>query len=108
MRHPTTKKQQHWANILEQAEQSGESLADFARTNNLKAQTLYQWRSKLKQSASNESKLNAQHFTRVVAPTSLPTCAVVSIELKGVSLRFEHLPEAHWVSALIDLQSHES
>lgn len=42
MRQPITEKQRHWAAILNDAELSGETLADFARANGLTAQSLYQ------------------------------------------------------------------
>ena len=45
---PTTDKQRHWAKILEEAESSEMTLADYARANNLDVQSLYQWRSSLK------------------------------------------------------------
>ena len=45
---PRTDKQRHWAKILEEAESSEMSLAEYARANNLGVQTLYQWRSTLK------------------------------------------------------------
>ena len=44
MMKPTTDKQRHWARILEEAESSEMTLADYARANNLDVQTLYRKR----------------------------------------------------------------
>lgn len=103
MRHPTTKKQQYWAKVVEQAEQSGESLADYARANNLAPQALYRWRCKLKSPTTIEIQSTPPHFAQVV--TSPPVNTAMSIEINGVRLRFDDLPQVQWISELIDSQS---
>ena len=45
MREPTTDEQCYWADLLKTAEDSGMSLAEFAKTKDIPAQKLYQWRS---------------------------------------------------------------
>lgn len=105
MRQPTTEKQKHWAAILERAEQSGETLADFARSNNLAAQTLYQWRSVLKEKEPSTTQAGIQAFRKVVTPATL---SAVSIDLDHVRLNFNQLPDVHWLSELIRSQSNES
>jgi len=59
-----TPSQQYWSNKLLEAEQSGISLADFARQQDLPAQKLYQWRSTLK--SKTQKVVEKTQFTRVV------------------------------------------
>jgi len=102
MREPRTDKQRYWAQILEQADSSGETLADYARANNLSIQTLYQWRSTLKKQSPSKGLTPPIHFSKVVTADSNAT---LSVELNGVRLRFDRLPEVHWLGALIRSQS---
>lgn len=102
---PKTDKQRHWAKILEEAESSGMSLADYARANNIEAQTLYQWRSALKQRESPPQPGPAQFSQVLITPN---IAGVLSIEVNSTRLRFDRLPDVEWLSALIRLQSDNS
>ena len=101
---PTTDKQRHWAKILEEAESSEMSLADYARANNLDVQTLYQWRSTLKMAQKPVQPLPVQ-FSQVVTTHSACT---LSVELNSTRLRFDQLPDVQWLSALTHSQSNSS
>ena len=48
MNTPLTDKQQYWSDKLQLAGQSGYTLAEYARLNDIPAQKLYQWRSTVK------------------------------------------------------------
>jgi len=101
---PRTDKQRHWAKILEEAESSEMSLADYARTNNLGVQALYQWRSTLKMQQPSVQKRSV-HFSQVV---TTPNSCALSLELSSARLRFDQLPDVQWLSALIRSQSNDS
>ena len=90
MNEPKTEMQRQWAEILEEAEASGMSLADYARPHNFAAQTLYQWRSTLQASTASTSAVAKPPFTKVVTP-SLPSG--LTVELNGARLRFDRLPD---------------
>jgi len=98
---PRTDKQRHWAKILEEAESSEMSLADYARANNLGVQALYQWRSTLKVQ-HQPTQQGSMHFSQVVAT---PSACTLSVELNSAQLRFDRLPDVQWLSALIHSQS---
>ena len=98
---PRTDKQRHWAKILEEAESSEMSLAEYARANNLGVQTLYQWRSTLKVQ-HQPTQQGSMHFSQVVTPSA----CTLSVELNSAQLRFDRLPDVQWLSALIHSQSH--
>jgi len=93
-----TEKQQFWFEHLEAADHSGLSIADYAKANSLKAQTLYQWRSTLK---SRSVTVSAEaRFTRVVSSTPLPGHRL-TVKLFDAQLQFDALPDPMWLSALL-------
>ena len=99
---PKTEMQRQWAEVLEEAEASGMSLADYARANNFAAQTLYQWRSVLKEREKPPEQVAAP-FSKVITTPRID-CAL-SIEISSTRLRFDRLPDVEWLSALIRSQS---
>lgn len=95
MQQPLTQKQQYWFDQLEQAAQSGLSLAEYARTNNISAQRLYQWRSTLKNHVATTEIAQESHFARVV--TTVPG-SCLSVQLADAQLRFSSLPDSAWLA----------
>ena len=93
-----TEKQTFWAAILQEAESSDLSLAEYARTNNIRVQTMYQWRSTLKGNAKPTDTVTPHQFTQaiVAAPNSL------SVEISNARLRFNGLPDPLWLSAFLN------
>lgn len=93
-----TKKQQFWLAHLEAADHSGLSLAEYAKANNLNAQTLYQWRYAFKSrpvTVSTEAR-----FTRIVSSTPLPSNRL-TVQLFEAQLQFDGLPDPTWLSTLL-------
>lgn len=93
-----TPKQQYWSNKLKEAEQAGQSLADYARIQNLPAQKLYQWRSTLKNITTSVTQ--ETQFTRVVTTTA-PVSSELIVQISGAQLRFASLPDPKWLSRLL-------
>ena len=87
MRELTTEKQRYRAEILETAEESGLSLAELAKTKDIPAQKLYQWRSTLQDQPAPKKPSALTKFAQVVVP---PVSGAMTIELNGAttSLRF--------------------
>lgn len=98
-----TKKQQYWSEQLKLAEQSGVSLAEFARSQNIDPQTLYQWRNTLKQ-RSSYSVSTESHFARVI--TTATTHSPLIVRFNGSELQFSTLPEPTWLATVIAVQNH--
>ena len=101
MREPTTEKQRYWAELLKCAESSGMSLAEFAKTKDIPAQKLYQWRSTLRDQPVAKKPAVPTKFAQVVVP---PFSGAMTIELSGARLRFERLPDVQWLSHLLRSQ----
>ena len=101
MREPTTEKQRYWAELLKTAEDSGMSLAEFAKTKDIPAQKLYQWRSTLRGQPVSKKPAVPTKFAQVVVP---PLSSAMTIELSGARLRFERLPDVQWLSHLLRSQ----
>ena len=101
MREPTTEKQRYWAEILETAEESGLSLTEFAKTKDIPAQKLYQWRSTLRDQPAPKKPSAPTKFAQVVVP---PLCGAMTIELNGARLGFERLPDVQWFNHLLRSQ----
>ena len=101
MREPTTEKQRYWAELLKTAEESGMSLAEFAKTKDIPAQKLYQWRSTLRDRPVSKVPTAPTKFARVVVP---PLSGAMTVELSGARLRFERLPDVQWLSHLLRCQ----
>jgi len=101
-----TDKRQYWSDQLQRAEQSGLSLVEYARLNNLNPAHLYQWRSTLKkQSNSQVTKSDDQHHFAQVVSTVAPSVAL-SLQLGHANLTFGSLPEPAWIVALLE-QAHK-
>ena len=100
MSHQLTSKQQYWSEQLQRAEESGISLADYARANNIEPQKLYQWRSTLRKQTTT-SVTTETHFAQVT-PTSI---GFLTVHTATAQLSFNALPDAEWLARLIHLAS---
>lgn len=96
-----TPSQKFWSDKLQQAEQSGLSLADFARQENIPAQKLYQWRSTLR--SKTTSVTQETRFTRVVT-SAVVGGADLTVVLPGAKLQFHRLPDVRWLSDLLSCE----
>ena len=92
-----TPSQKFWTEKLKQAEQSGLSLVDFARQENIPAQKLYQWRSTLR--SKTTSVTQETRFTRVVT-SAVVGGADLTVVLPSAKLQFQSLPDVRWLSEL--------
>ena len=95
MSYPLTKKQHYWSEILESADRSELSLAEFARQHQIVANDLYRWRSQLKKITQPTDSPSAS-FTQVVA--SYPATISLSIHLPQAQLQFATLPPPEWLA----------
>ncbi len=93
-----TDKQRYWTEQLKEAEQSGRSLADYARSRNIPAQKLYQWRNLLKKQVTTAVTTETQ-FAEVIH--SAAASSSLTIHLPGAELCFSSLPEADWLARLL-------
>lgn len=101
-----TDKQQYWTEQLKQAEESGLSLVEYARVNNIPPAHLYQWRSTLKkQNASHNSTVAEPHHFAQVVSTVAPSVPL-SLQLGHAQLQFGSLPDPQWIVALL-AQAHK-
>ena len=101
-----TNKQQYWAEQLKQAEDSGLSLVDYARLNNIPPAHLYQWRSTLKkQKGSHNIKTSEPHHFAQVVSTVTPIIPL-TLQLGHAQLQFGSLPDPDWIVALL-AQAHK-
>ena len=91
-----TEKQQYWSDQLQRAEESGISLADYARANDIEPQKLYQWRSTLKKQVTT-AVTTETHFTQAI-PGSIH---LMTVHLPSAQLEFSTLPDADWLARLI-------
>lgn len=98
MNNALTQKQQFWKTHLDAAARSGLSIADYAKANQLRPQTLYQWRSTLKGRSVTAS--TQTQFTQVVSSTTV-SGSPLTIVLGDATLRFDRLPDPDWLSALL-------
>lgn len=98
MNKPLTSKQQYWSQHLEQADHFDGSLADYARSQGLSAQHLYQWRNVLRKREITEVATKTV-FTEVTrsgfAGPSL------TLQLGSAQMAFGSLPDAAWLRQLI-------
>lgn len=101
MREPITEKQRYWADLLKSAEDSGMSLAEFAKSKDIPAQKLYQWRSTLRDQPVSKKPAAPTKFAQVVVPSF---SGAMTMELGGARLRFERLPDVQWLSHLLRFQ----
>ena len=98
MSHILTPSQQFWSEKLQEAEQSGNSLAEFARQQNIPAKKLYQWRSTLR--SKTTSVTQETRFTRVVTNASVGA-ADLTVVLPDAKLQFATLPDPQWLAELL-------
>ena len=96
MSHLLTDKQQFWSEQLKRAEESGVSLANYDRSNNLDPQKLYQWRSTLKKQVTT-SITTETHFARVIPGAT----ELLTVHLPSAQLSFTTLPDAEWLVRVI-------
>ena len=94
-----TAKQQYWSEQLQRAEESGVSLANYARANNVPVQKLYQWRSTLRKQTITSVTTETQ-FAQVVH-SSLQT-HLLTVSFCGAQLSFNTLPDPAWLSQLLN------
>jgi len=93
-----TEKQQFWSARLQQAEDSGHSLAEYARLHNIPVQKLYQWRSSLRKQDGMSEVTTEHQFTRVVSSASLTP---LSLHMPDAQLRFATLPSPAWLAEFL-------
>lgn len=96
MHQSLTEKQQYWSEQLQRAEESGITLAEYARAHNIEPQKLYQWRSTLKKQVTT-SVTTETHFARALPVAS----SFLTVHLPTAQLEFSSLPDADWLSRLI-------
>lgn len=93
-------KREHWANILEQQQQSGLSIKQFCINNNISYQTFYYWSKKLNQS---EPETQVQPILVTDLVESCASCVVLTFN-NGVRAELptslNSLQIKHWVEAL--------
>lgn len=93
-----TAKQQYWSQHLLQADSFEGSLADYARSQGLSAQHLYQWRNVLRKREITQVATKTV-FTEVTrsgfAGPSL------TLHLGAAQMVFGSLPDVRWLSQLI-------
>lgn len=92
-------KKQFWLNHVEAANNSGLSIAQYAKRHEIKAQQLYHWRSVIKNSSNTVS--TDVKFTRVVTTSMPSTSSRVTLKLSNATLEFDTLPDPGWVSAVL-------
>lgn len=94
-----TEKQQYWSKQLDKANNSGLSLAQYAKEQNIPIQKLYQWRSTLKKVTTTKTVSEEVKFAPVAIsdyrPVALRLCIDESL------LEFGVLPEPDWLAALL-------
>ena len=98
MNEALTKKQQFWFAHLEAADNTGLSIADYAKANNLDARKLYQWRSTLNSKSVTVS--TEARFTRVITSTPLPSQRL-TVQAFKAQLQFDALPDPEWLAVLL-------
>lgn len=94
-----TAKQQYWSEHILCAERSGQSLAEYAKAQNIPVQKLYQWRSSLKKMSTTRTIQEEVQFTELV--TSNFVAAPVSLQHQDTHLTFGSLPDADWLAHLL-------
>ena len=93
-----TEKQQYWCEQLQRADSFDGSLADFARHQGIKAQTLYQWRSALRK--REITQVASQTVFTEVAQSSFAAPGLV-MYLGDAQLVFSVLPDPRWLGGLL-------
>jgi transposase-like protein len=93
-----TEKQQYWSEQLEQANAFDGSLADYARHQGIRVQTLYQWRSALRKREITSAVVESG-FTEVLPSFRINTS--LTVQIGNAQLAFNQLPDAEWLARLI-------
>lgn len=93
-----TAKQQYWSEQLSQADSFEGSLAQYAQTQNIPAQTLYRWRSYFRQFSIIEHNSKTT-FTQVVNTPAPDFC--IKLKQGSLQLEFTRLPNPQWLADLI-------
>ncbi len=93
-----TEKQQYWSEQLLQADSFDGSLAEYAQTQNIPAQTLYRWRSYFKLASTTKRK-SKPLFTQVVNTPIPDVC--IKLNIDHVQIQFTRLPDPQWLAAFI-------
>jgi len=93
-----TTKQQFWSHHLEQADCFEGSLANYAKSQGLSAQNLYQWRNVLRKREITQVATKTV-FTEVSQPAfARPS---LTLQLGKTQLVFSALPDVQWLANLI-------
>jgi len=95
-----TEKQQYWSEQLLRADAFDGSLAAYAKTQSISAQTLYRWRSYFRHPTTTTSEAKTI-FTQVVN-ASIPD-ACIKLTLGNIQLHFTRLPDPQWLAELISV-----
>ena len=86
-----------WSAHLINLERRDISVAEYARENDLSAQSLYGWRGRQRQSVAASPRRRFAEFVSVP-----PVRAVgVRVLLGGAALEFDELPDAAWLATLL-------
>ncbi len=94
-----TEKQQYWSEQLLRADAFDGSLAAYAKTQSISAQTLYRWRSYFKHTTTSVPEAKTM-FTQVV---NMPMSdAGIKLTLGNIQLQFTRLPDPQWLASLIN------
>ncbi len=93
-----TEKQQYWSEQLLRADAFDGSLAAYAKTQSISAQTLYRWRSYFKHTTTTTSEAKTI-FTQVVNTTMPDVC--IKLKMGNIQLQFTRLPDPQWLASLI-------
>jgi len=102
-----TTKQQFWFDHLQQADASGNTLAQYAQDTDLDVSQLYSWRKQLRSSgflpAFSARNNSAPHFARVVthANVTSPAPATLQLSIGRTTLSFSQLPDVAWLATVI-------
>lgn len=96
-----TARQQYWSEHLDNAERSGQSIAEYARINQMPAYQLYQHRHLLKRKATVTSAAPAVHFAEVFRSGVSPS-PMLRVQIGSTDLHFDQLPDAQWLRQLLD------
>lgn len=95
-----TAKQQYWSEQLLRADAFDGSLAAYAKTQRISAQTLYRWRSYFKHTTTTTSEAKTI-FTQVVNSPIPDAC--IKLTLGNIHLHFTRLPDPQWLAELISV-----
>ncbi len=93
-----TEKRKYWSEQLFRADAFDGSLAAYAKTQGISAQTLYRWRSYFRHTTTTTSEAKTI-FTQVVN-RPMPD-AGIKLKMGNIQLQFTRLPDPQWLASLI-------